>query len=87
MVTDLVKCADRPCLNGGNCTDSRTSYTCKCVVGYDGWNCENSKYTFNWDTNSKLEWATKFVSKSLNGFNMFWFWSLGATLSYVLGYV
>ena len=51
MVADLVGCTHRPCLNGGTCTDSGISYTCKCVVGYDGWNCENSRYIteINWD--------------------------------------
>ena len=37
---DIDECATSPCLNGGSCTDQVNGYTCNCVDGYDGTNCE-----------------------------------------------
>ncbi|XP_078485672.1 uncharacterized protein LOC100181677 isoform X2 [Ciona intestinalis] len=31
-----------PCANGGTCTDGVASYTCACVTGYTGANCETN---------------------------------------------
>ena len=33
-------CQDNPCQNGAKCTDGVNSFTCICVVGYSGTNCE-----------------------------------------------
>ena len=41
--SDIDECASNPCQNGGNCTDKVNGYTCKCVPGYNGTNCKNSK--------------------------------------------
>ena len=38
---DIDECATTPCQNGGSCTDEINDYTCNCVEGYDGANCEN----------------------------------------------
>ena len=40
---DNDECMSNPCLNGGTCTDHVNSYSCKCVPGYVGTNCENGK--------------------------------------------
>ena len=37
---DIDDCATNPCQNGGSCTDQINGYTCNCVDGYDGTNCE-----------------------------------------------
>ena len=42
--SDIDECAPKPCQNGGSCEDSINSYTCKCLAGFDGENCENSEY-------------------------------------------
>ena len=42
---DIDECASSPCQNGGTCTDAVNSYTCACVDGYNGDDCETSKLT------------------------------------------
>ena len=36
-------CANNPCLNGGNCLISASTYCCNCLPGYSGSNCQNCK--------------------------------------------
>ena len=43
MFADVDDCLSSPCQNGGTCTDAVNSYTCACVDGWAGTNCENSK--------------------------------------------
>ena len=40
VCADTDDCASSPCQNGGVCTDAVNSYSCACVAGYDGTNCE-----------------------------------------------
>lgn len=43
--TEIDECATDPCQNGGSCTDLVASYSCVCVAGYEGNNCETgTKY-------------------------------------------
>lgn len=35
-----MKCADRPCFNGGTCAEKDGGYVCACPTGYTGSNCE-----------------------------------------------
>ena len=37
---DVDDCMFNPCENGGNCTDGVNEYSCKCVHGYIGTDCE-----------------------------------------------
>ena len=39
-ITDIDDCEPNPCEHGGTCTDGVNSYTCECVDGYTGVNCE-----------------------------------------------
>lgn len=41
--SDINECASSPCKNGGTCHDDIDSYTCTCIAGYEGHNCETSK--------------------------------------------
>lgn len=45
-VVDVNDCVGDPCQNGGTCVDGVNAFTCTCVTGYDGVNCENSKYMY-----------------------------------------
>ena len=47
FVTDIDDCSPNPCLNGGSCSDGVNSYTCSCVAGYSGNNCQTSKLKFS----------------------------------------
>ena len=41
--SDSDECVSSPCQNDGTCSDAVNSYTCICVPGYIGLNCEMSK--------------------------------------------
>ena len=44
---DLNKCRLAPCKNGATCANSGPdAYTCSCVPGYTGTNCENGNSIF-----------------------------------------
>ena len=45
FLTDINECDPNPCQNEGTCVDGIDSYTCTCVAGYTGINCETSEYT------------------------------------------
>ena len=40
---DIDECASNPCQNGGTCNDGVNSYTCDCIPGFAGDNCEIGK--------------------------------------------
>ena len=39
---DIDDCMDNPCNNGGVCQDGVASYTCACLIGFKGFDCEIS---------------------------------------------
>ena len=43
LILDIDECADKPCQNGGNCTEGVNNYNCSCVPGYTGINCSIGK--------------------------------------------
>ena len=41
---DIDECASNPCQNDGGCTAERPgSYSCNCIDGYGGNNCETGE--------------------------------------------
>ena len=42
---DIDECVSSPCQNGGSCTDQVNGYTCNCVDGYYGSDCETGNNT------------------------------------------
>ena len=40
FVSDVDECSSNPCENGGTCIDGINEYSCQCVAGYTGLNCE-----------------------------------------------
>lgn len=40
--TTTDNCNPSPCQNGGTCSSSGSGYTCACVAGYDGTECDNN---------------------------------------------
>ena len=39
-IADIESCAKSPCDNNGVCIDAAKGYTCTCVAGFEGTNCE-----------------------------------------------
>ena len=39
------ECESSPCQNEGSCVDGDNSYTCNCLMGYEGDNCESGNGT------------------------------------------
>lgn len=37
---DINECSSNPCLNSAACSDVVNGYTCACLPGYTGINCE-----------------------------------------------
>ena len=54
-ITKLVdECASNPCQNGGTCSDGFNEYTCSCVAGYEGANCETGKWYMSISTKHSI---------------------------------
>ena len=43
LAIDIDECESEPCQNGGTCDDEANSYTCECVDGFTGLECETGK--------------------------------------------
>jgi hypothetical protein len=43
FTADIDECLSSPCQNGGTCSDEVNGYSCACVAGYTGGDCETSK--------------------------------------------
>ena len=40
LVLEIDLCANSPCENNGTCQNFKTYYTCTCLAGFQGVNCE-----------------------------------------------
>ena len=43
LFLDIDECASGPCQNGGLCIDGINQYVCRCIAGWAGTFCEESK--------------------------------------------
>ena len=48
-VVDINDCDPNPCGNGCECINLENGYTCECVPGYTGPNCNTSTYMSYYD--------------------------------------
>ena len=56
---DIDECASSPCQNGGSCTDQVNGYSCNCVYGYNGTDCETGNNTTSlqiWYKYQQVSW-------------------------------
>ena len=44
FVVDVDECAMNTCMNGASCVDGVATFTCSCIVGFTGANCETSTF-------------------------------------------
>ena len=56
QIPDIDECAPAPCQNGGACIDGVNTYTCECAAGYEGANCETSKYSVVWPASQNISY-------------------------------
>jgi Notch-like protein len=40
---DIDDCENQSCMHDGTCIDKVNNYTCQCIPGYTGVNCETGK--------------------------------------------
>ena len=52
-----------PCQNNGVCTDGNNTYTCACVAGFTGRECETSNYTLDLSSKCSDLFAYYFYTK------------------------
>ena len=58
---DINECDTNPCQNGGTCLDGKASYSCECMAGYEGDDCETGDRLF-----LPQNWCTLINTMSLN---------------------
>ena len=44
LLSEIVYCASRPCMNGATCIDEINSYSCNCSDDYVGSRCETGRF-------------------------------------------
>ncbi|CAC5393171.1 VCAN [Mytilus coruscus] len=69
--TQVNPCSKNPCLNGGKCTVSSSSYQCKCLNGYSGKDCQVETCSTNPCLNSGTctDSSSGYQCICLNGFS------------------
>ena len=44
---DEDECESDPCANGGECENRDNAYSCTCLAGYTGTNCETGEHSID----------------------------------------
>ena len=44
---EINVCEENPCQNGGVCENEEDTYTCNCIEGFTGDNCDEGKIIFS----------------------------------------
>ena len=58
VISDIDECVSQSqCQNGGNCIDGVNQFTCQCVPGFTGNNCEISKFKTHNHSNYSKCWG------------------------------
>lgn len=47
LIAEINNCDSSPCQNNGTCTNRVNNYTCNCIPGFTGGNCETRKLHSN----------------------------------------
>jgi len=76
FLADIDECASDPCMNSGTCSTANVNmYSCDCVAGYTGTNCETGNsyapgwinfYTYHFHHDALMRQPTNTVSSTLS---------------------
>ena len=70
IIPDIKECASNACMNGATCNEDINKYTCTCVPGYNGVNCEEGGYlrsaniSQSYITDHECGWISVFIHMS-----------------------
>ena len=62
--SDVDECLSSPCENGGSCANLMARYTCSCIAGWSGTNCQAGMYWKHMNSHKMFYW---FVCMDLYG--------------------
>ena len=58
-LSDINECEANPCQNDGTCRNTVGSFICTCAAGYNGYTCQNGKYSVSNGLKSNLDTLLK----------------------------
>lgn len=48
FLSDVDECELFPCQNGGTCRNTAGGYVCECMPGWEGKDCENGTFSYQY---------------------------------------
>ena len=73
--TDINECESNPCKNGATCNNNINSYSCTCVAGYIGTNCEEGIHTSKIINSHWRQWMAHRILELLSSLpSSIWIW-------------